>query len=177
MGGLVAFILGLFCWTFVEYAVHGWMSHTYDTFVRSLHAVHHRDPHAVFAVGVWPPVAVSWLAAVYVWRWSDGVLFFTGMACGFALYELLHYRLHFARSLTGLERRLRQRHLAHHFVNSSVCLGVTSPLWDWVFGTEPNPAQMKQFAAATSHIMPLEGRSNARLLGQVMLRGWRRVES
>lgn len=176
MSGFILFLLGLCCWTLVEYAVHGWMSHTYATFARPLHAVHHRDPHAVFAVGTWPPAALVWLAAVYLWRWSGGVLFFSGVACGFALYEMLHYRLHFARSLTRFEQRLRSRHLVHHYVNSSLCLGVTSAIWDRVFGTEPKPAEMKEFTVATSHITPLEGRSNLHMVGQVMLHGWRRAE-
>jgi sterol desaturase/sphingolipid hydroxylase (fatty acid hydroxylase superfamily) len=176
MDGLILFIVGFFSWSFVEYAIHGWMSHTYATFARRLHAVHHRDPHAVFAVGTWPFIAVVWLAGVYIWRWSDGVLFFSGMICGFTSYEMLHYRLHFAHSLTSFEEGLRRRHLIHHYVNSSMCLGVTSALWDRVFGTEPTPAQIEQLTAATRHIAPLEGKSNLHMIGQVMLHGWRRVE-
>jgi sterol desaturase/sphingolipid hydroxylase (fatty acid hydroxylase superfamily) len=175
MDGLILCLLGFFCWTFIEYAVHAWMCHIYQTFASSLHTVHHRDPHAVFAVGAWPLIALSWLAAFYTWGWSVGVQFFSGVVVGFASYEALHYRLHFARSLTAFEEHQRRRHLVHHYVNPSLCLGVTSGLWDRVFGTEPSPEQLAEFSAATRGVVPLEGKSNLWLLGRVMARGWRRA--
>jgi sterol desaturase/sphingolipid hydroxylase (fatty acid hydroxylase superfamily) len=60
-----------------------------------------------------------------------------GALLGFALYEAFHYRLHFRLPANRIEAYLRARHLAHHDRDSQSCFGVTSPLWDRVFGTEP----------------------------------------
>jgi sterol desaturase/sphingolipid hydroxylase (fatty acid hydroxylase superfamily) len=34
-------------------------------------------------------------------------------------------------------RFLREYHLRHHYENGEKAFGVTSPLWDWAFGTLP----------------------------------------
>src|SRR5271154_7417260 len=90
------FIAGLFAWTFVEYVIHGVLGHAHRTFVTPLHDVHHRDPRAVFALGAWIPTAVV-LAAAYAWfGMAAGGIFCGGIVAGFAVYEYLHYRIHFA---------------------------------------------------------------------------------
>ncbi len=45
------FVLGLMAWTLLEYAIHAWLSHTFKTFATPMHEAHHREPHAVFAIG------------------------------------------------------------------------------------------------------------------------------
>src|SRR5260370_27319575 len=53
MNTIAIFILGLLAWTFIEYVIHGWLSHTFSTFVTPIPDVHHRDPHAIFTIGAW----------------------------------------------------------------------------------------------------------------------------
>src|SRR5271154_4564816 len=108
------FIAGLFAWTFVEYVIHGVLGHAHRTFVTPLHDVHHRDPRAVFALGAWIPTALV-LVGMIAWFGLDaGVIFYGGIVCGFAIYEWVHYRIHFVKPTSGVEERLRARHLAHH---------------------------------------------------------------
>ena len=57
-----------------------------------------------------------------------------GVWAGFLYYEWVHYRVHISSSVRGLNSH-RRRHFAHHFVNDRTGFGVTSPLWDVVFGT------------------------------------------
>ena len=157
---LILFVAGAFTWTLVEYAVHGWLSHRYRTFVTPLHQVHHRDPSAVFAIGAWlPAVAIigALLAAVGLTPAMDIVL---GIAAGFASYEALHYRLHFAKPATRWEQRLRLRHLAHHAALPHRCLGVTTAFWDRVFGTEAGGDELDALAGPLASIEPLTGRCN-----------------
>jgi len=59
----------------------------------------------------------------------------TGIWSGFLYYEAVHYRVHFSLSPSGLIARQRRSHFYHHFTNNKRCFGVTSPLWDYVFGT------------------------------------------
>src|SRR5712672_2766504 len=112
----VMLALGLFAWTFIEYGIHGFLSHIFDTFATPLHAEHHRDPHAVFTVGAWLPTAVLSLVVFGIFGLTPATIVWLGIVTGFLGYELMHYRMHFARPLCALEDRMRQRHLAHHFV-------------------------------------------------------------
>jgi dihydroceramide fatty acyl 2-hydroxylase len=158
MGGAAIFLLGLFAWSFFEYAIHGWLGHRFDNVGRRLHYVHHREPRAVFTIGAWLPAAVLWSAGIAFFGMNTGMIFATGVVAGFITYEAIHYRIHFSRPRNSIEHYLRTRHLMHHQAAHNGWFGVTSPLWDRIFGTEPagplNP----------SAVPPLDGPSNVRLL-------------
>jgi sterol desaturase/sphingolipid hydroxylase (fatty acid hydroxylase superfamily) len=156
------FATGLFAWTFTEYLIHGWLSHILATVVGRLHAVHHRDPHAVFTVRAWAPLAIIWIILATSVGWSPGTIFFAGMTTGFVAYEVLHYRIHFSDSSGAFETSLRERHMIHHRRDPRRCLGVTSPLWDLIFGTEPLTG-MDRLRGSVSGTPPLSGRTNVRL--------------
>ncbi len=160
---------GLFAWTFVEYLIHGVLGHAHRTVVSRMHWVHHSDPSAVFALGAWIPVTVVLVGGWVIWGAAPSVILFGGVAAGFAGYELIHYRIHFARPACALEERLRARHLAHHFAQPDAIFGVTSRFWDVVFGTEPEASRMRELAEAGSAIAPHEGASNLdRMIGRVI---------
>jgi len=71
----LAFAAGLFAWTLLEYVIHGVLGHAHRTFVTPLHAVHHRDPRAVFALGAWIPAAVVLGGAWVVFGVTPAVVF------------------------------------------------------------------------------------------------------
>src|ERR1700722_8460569 len=99
------FAAGLFAWTLVEYVIHGVLGHAHRTFVTELHSVHHRDRRAVFAMGAWIPTALV-LAGAYAWfGLAAGVIFYGGIVAGFAVYEYLHYPIHFATPANAVEAR------------------------------------------------------------------------
>lgn len=166
--GIAMFVLGLFAWTLIEYVIHGFMSHIFETFATPLHAAHHRDPRAVFTVGAWLPVAIVTAIVLPVFGITPGVIVWLGIVAGFLCYELFHYRIHFAEPVCKLEQRLRLRHLAHHFEAPGQIFGVTNRWWDRLFGSEPDPARMKAMEASMGKIAPLTGASNFRLI----LRPW-----
>ncbi|HXW84264.1 MAG TPA: sterol desaturase family protein, partial [Candidatus Binataceae bacterium] len=142
LASAIIFASGLFAWTLLEYVIHGVLAHRLHTFAAPLHAVHHRDPHAVFAIRSWIPAGVVWLAALAICGLTAGTLFLSGLLAGFAAYETIHYRLHFCRPSCAVEARLRARHLAHHLHEPGRIFGVTNSLWDRVFGTEPEAARL-----------------------------------
>ncbi|MDH3687654.1 MAG: sterol desaturase family protein, partial [Myxococcales bacterium] len=64
-----------------------------------------------------------------------GLSFTGGFIAMYLLYEVLHRRAH-THPPTGPYGRWRRRnHFAHHFVDPRLAQGVTTPVWDWVFGT------------------------------------------
>jgi sterol desaturase/sphingolipid hydroxylase (fatty acid hydroxylase superfamily) len=165
----LVFGAGLFAWTLLEYVIHGVLGHAHRTFVTRLHEVHHRDPRAVFALGAWIPVAVVLAGGWAMFGAAPAVIFLGGVAAGFAGYELVHYRIHFFKPACALEARLRARHLAHHFREPDALFGVTTRLWDVVFGTEPEARRMRELAEAGAGIAPLAGASNlGRMVGRII---------
>jgi dihydroceramide fatty acyl 2-hydroxylase len=169
---VVSFVAGLFAWTFVEYLIHGWMSHVFVTFATPLHDVHHRDPAAVFTLGAWLPALLLWIAGFALLGPNSPMIVYTGLLVGFVSYEIIHYRMHYVAPSSALERRLRTRHLVHHFRAPDRCFGVTSALWDRVFGTEPSAQQMEQLSASVRGIAPLRTPTN---LARVLRFGGRAV--
>jgi sterol desaturase/sphingolipid hydroxylase (fatty acid hydroxylase superfamily) len=163
--GVILFAAGMLAWTFLEYALHAWMSHRFVTFATALHQVHHRDPSAVFAVGAWLPTAAILGLLLVGFGMTPAMIFLTGLTAGFAVYEAVHYRLHFTPAASRFEERLRTRHLAHHLAMDDQCLGVTSPLWDLMFGTEPRPDDLEALATRLDRVAPIAGTSN---LGRIV---------
>ena len=159
------FTAGLFAWTLLEYVIHGVLGHTHRTFVTPLHNEHHVDPHAVFAMRAYIPTAVVLIVLSIIFGTAPGMIFLFGIVAGFAVYEYVHYRIHFATPSSAVEARLRGRHLAHHLREPDAIFGVTSRIWDVVFGTEPAPERMRELVAAGAQIAPLSGSSN---LGRVV---------
>jgi sterol desaturase/sphingolipid hydroxylase (fatty acid hydroxylase superfamily) len=164
LDSILIFACGLFAWTLVEYLIHAWLSHIFETFATPLHEEHHRDPHAVFTIGAWIPIGAIWLGGLALFGWRPAMVFFTAMVGGFVAYEAIHYRIHFCNPLSAAEASLRLRHLVHHYRMPNASFGVTSKLWDLVFGTEPLGPTMRQLCDSAATIGPLDGPSNLRKL-------------
>ena len=160
MSLLFALLAGWLGWSFVEYLVHGILSHRLRTFVSPLHWSHHRDPRAVFtSPAAWLPAAAlifalaAWLAGPALAAAGTA-----GLVAGFGRYEYVHWRIHFREPRSPRQRRLRDHHLAHHFRNPRAYHGVTTRFWDRVFGTLP--AGWRDDYARVTDRPALEGPSN-----------------
>ncbi len=172
--GPILFAAGMLAWTFLEYALHGWMSHRFVTFATPLHQVHHRDPSTVFAVGAWLPTASVLALLLISFGMTPAMVFVCGLVAGFVVYEAVHYRLHFSPPASRFEERLRRRHLAHHIAMDDRCLGVTTSLWDRMFGTEPRQDEIAAVAARLRGVEPIAGRTNLGRIIEGALSGLRR---
>jgi sterol desaturase/sphingolipid hydroxylase (fatty acid hydroxylase superfamily) len=138
---------GFLSWGLIEYGLHRFIFH-YDAQSRmgrrllyQVHLSHHEDPLArdrIFAslyLSV-PISGVYWLLAwVVSGSWAAASFLFIGMSAGYFCYEWLHFQCHHGRSRLWLLRYLRKYHLLHHYKTPEMRFGVTSPLFDLVFGT------------------------------------------
>ena len=104
------------------------------------HGAHHEHPNnAEFVVA--PPIvsvplgAFFCLAFYLVLGVPAWLAFAAGFIAGYLVYDLTHFGLHQRRPRTRLGRRLREQHMRHHFQDGARSFGVTTPLWDHVFGT------------------------------------------
>lgn len=143
------FPLGVMIWTLLEYGLHRFVFHIQipvqnprlKEIVNASHMAHHAAPRNPDKVLVRPMygLVISLLLGSLLYALSGslfstaGVL--TGIWTGFLYYEAVHYRVHFSLSGSGFVARQRRAHFYHHFTNNKRCFGVTSPLWDYVFGT------------------------------------------
>lgn len=141
---------GVATWTLLEYGLHRFLGHDRRTFPNpfgSEHTRHHAEGNyfaptwkkALVALGAFAVVGA--LAAALAGR-SNGLAFAASFAGMYVAYEGFHRRAHTHRGLTAWGRAMRRHHFHHHFVNPRANHGVTSPLWDWVFGTLERPGRI-----------------------------------
>lgn len=148
--GLLIYLSGLFIWTFTEYTLHRFLFH-YEfkskigkRFHYIIHGNHHDIPDDPTRL-VMPPVAALILASFFYGLFFVLVgpmvvnLFFGGFLSGYLAYDYTHYAVHHFRPRTRWGKWLKQLHMNHHFVNHEQWVGVSSPLWDYVFGTNRRP--------------------------------------
>ena len=139
------FALGLLIWTLVEYAMHRCLFH-YEPRSRwgkrlhfLVHGVHHDPPQDATRLVAPPafslPVALVFYGLFFVvfGRLAPGA--FAGFIFGYLCYDMIHYATHHFSMKRGVGLWLRQYHMRHHYKDDHNGYGVSSPLWDYVFGT------------------------------------------
>jgi dihydroceramide fatty acyl 2-hydroxylase len=161
---LIPLVVGRLAWPFVEYLIHGILSHRLKTFVSPMHWGHHKNPHNVFTSPVaWVPISLLlWGIGTLLLGLPTSSAFIVGLLLGFLRYEYLHWRLHFRAPRHARERQLRAHHLAHHFCNPKMYHGVTTRMWDRVFGTLPADYE-RDYARVVDRPL-LTGKSNLGML-------------
>jgi sterol desaturase/sphingolipid hydroxylase (fatty acid hydroxylase superfamily) len=70
---------------------------------------------------------------------TAGGAFFGGFALGYLAYDGSHYALHHFAMNGKLLRAIKKHHMMHHHADHDGGFGVSSPLWDYVFRTMPEP--------------------------------------
>ncbi len=140
------FLLGVLAWTLTEYAIHRFVFHLkprsklgqYLLFL--MHGVHHDYPNDSRRLVMAPAVSLP-LAVLFYWLFrglfGESLLlaFFPGFVFGYICYDMIHFATHHYRLRSKVGQLLRQNHLKHHYQNGDLGFGVSSPLWDKVFGT------------------------------------------
>jgi len=146
-------LAGWFVWTLVEYLMHRFFFHYHPKTERLrrvfflVHGVHHAQPLCRTRL-VMPPVISIPLAVIFFgvfhlvldvvvgrpW-WFSPV--FSGFVIGYIVYDMMHYTLHHARTKNAYVMMCRRQHMQHHGTCPNMRFGVSSPVWDYVFGTMP----------------------------------------
>ena len=131
---MIAFALGVLGWTLAEYLIHRFDGHGMrgKTPFSKEHLAHHRDPRT-FAAS-WKKAVVACVAAAVLVPLT-GVAFTAGFVAMYLTYEIVHRRIHTHAPIGAYGRWARRHHLIHHHHDPEMNHGVTSPLWDLVFGT------------------------------------------
>ena len=139
------FLGGLFFWTFFEYVMHRFVFHWTSDNPRIqrisyvLHGNHHefpRDKQRLFM----PPVPSLIIASIvfgimYLFIQTYTFSFFPGFILGYLLYGSMHYAIHAWNPPFKWMKPIWRNHHLHHYKNDHQGFGVSSHIWDKVFGT------------------------------------------
>lgn len=140
------FAIGLVLWTLIEYVLHRFLFHFTPSweparmFFFLMHGYHHEFPDDRMRL-VAPPLMFTVLATFFAvtYRLAFGAQLwaplFAGTTAGYLIYDCIHYYAHHARPGSPVGRFLRNYHLRHHFESADTRYGISSPLWDFIFGT------------------------------------------
>jgi len=138
----------LFIWTLTEYCLHRFVFHfpaesragKYLVFL--FHGVHHATPRDKTRLVMPPAGGVILMVVLYqIFRlavpapWIEPFCAF--FIIGYLVYDYIHYATHHFAMRPPLLHFLKVYHLQHHYGAKGLRYGVSSPLWDRVFGTYP----------------------------------------
>jgi sterol desaturase/sphingolipid hydroxylase (fatty acid hydroxylase superfamily) len=146
---ILAFVLGAIAWTLAEYALHRGLGHRRGA--KNAFSVEHLRHHAT--VTYFAPATKKVIAALLVLGAiapplgvafeAEGIAGALGFVTMYATYEVIHRRLHTHAGTTRYGRWARRHHFHHHFSRPRMNHGVTTPIWDWVFGTLEVPERVQ----------------------------------
>jgi sterol desaturase/sphingolipid hydroxylase (fatty acid hydroxylase superfamily) len=142
------FILGLITWTLAEYLIHRFVFHLTGKLKAlkllhyALHGHHHKNPTDKRHLFM-PPIPVLFIVSIifslfYLIFGVSTFYFFPGFEFGYLVYSMIHYSVHVKPYSSGIMKSLWIHHGKHHFENSSLRYGVSSPFWDYIFRTLPD---------------------------------------
>ena len=130
-------LLGLFIFSFLEYAIHRKLLHGSVQILAEGHRAHHANPQGYDALPFFlPALLLSALTGILVLIMPTNYAFLlTGaMTAGYITYGLSHFIIHHHRFHHVFARNWAANHHIHHY-HSDTNFGVTTPLWDGLLGT------------------------------------------
>lgn len=137
--------LGIVSWTLFEYFAHRFLFHmkaegpTAQKISYIMHGNHHhfpRDRQRLFM----PPIPSIILASTlfgltYLIMGNNAWMFFPGFLLGYLMYGTTHYAIHAWNPPFKWMKPLWRNHHLHHYKDAHRGFGVSTTIWDRVFGT------------------------------------------
>jgi sterol desaturase/sphingolipid hydroxylase (fatty acid hydroxylase superfamily) len=149
----LGFVAGLFLWTFTEYTLHRFVFHfrprtaSQAKVIYLFHGIHHHQPRCKTRLVMPPAVSIPLALLFYALfhlilsvvlgkpHWVAPT--FAGFLTGYVVYDMIHYATHHFPMRQAVPKFLKRYHLQHHYKTPDRRFGVSSPLWDVIFGTRP----------------------------------------
>lgn len=141
------FVAGYFSWTLAEYLLHRYVFHMApDNKIKAaiqytLHGVHHEYPKDKSRI-IMPPAGALLIGGIlFLIFWIPmqdyAFAFVPGFLMGYVTYAFMHYAIHAYQPPKNFLKVLWVNHGIHHYKDDDRGFGVSSPFWDFVFGTLP----------------------------------------
>lgn len=134
---VLAVLLGLFAFSFIEYFFHRWMFHTRVPLFEQGHRTHHEQPLGYDSLPFFlPAVVLLTLAGLFSLVMPTGfaLLIAGAITFGYIIYGLSHFIIHHVRFKQPWLRRWAGAHHVHHH-HPETNFGLTTPLWDVLLRT------------------------------------------
>lgn len=150
------FLGGILFWTLTEYIIHRYVFHYQPKTelgqrIHFLsHGIHHDYPKDPMRLVMPPVISIPLALAFYGIFWLVfGSLymapFYAGFVLGYLAYDMIHYATHhFSMKQSRFSLWLKHYHSRHHYEDENYAYGVSSPLWDYIFRTQPKPVKAKK---------------------------------
>lgn len=163
--GVGMFVGGMAAWSLGEYVIHRFVMHELrgKGMPSREHLIHHVDPEnnpgrpvlswiGICVVGavLFVPAGLA-LGARLVELPAVGLGAYLGWLVGYGIYEHIHNRSHTHAPRNAYGRWVRLHHFHHHHGHPMTNHGVTSPIWDRLFGTLERPERIR---VPRRHAMP-----------------------
>lgn len=147
---IIWMLAGFLLWPALEYAMHAGLGHLFlrgKTHFSRQHTRHHAEkdwfaPHAEKALAAAPAFSFIFIVGFFTIGWINALALTFGFASMYLIYEIAHLRAHTHPPKGPYGRWLRKNHFSHHFQNPRKNHGVTSPFFDYLFGTHVNPGKV-----------------------------------
>ncbi|WP_257670062.1 sterol desaturase family protein [Parapedobacter tibetensis] len=141
------FLLGLFIWTLSKYILHRFVFHfkpkgkIMERIHFIFHGVHHDYPKDRLRLVMPPSASIPMAIIIYFFFRlffdpSSLGAFFPGFIMGYLFYDMNHYAIHHANFKSGIWKKIKQHHMLHYYSEPEKGFGVSSALWDKVFGSD-----------------------------------------
>jgi 4-hydroxysphinganine ceramide fatty acyl 2-hydroxylase len=147
LSAVLLIIGGFLAFTLVEYIMHRYLYHMEpdskfkDKLQYSVHGVHHDYPKDKDRLAMPPFISAMYAVILYfVFNFIMGeytFYFLPGFLMGYAAYLGVHYIVHAFQPPKNFLKVLWVNHAIHHYKDPDVAFGVSTPIWDYVFGTMP----------------------------------------
>ncbi len=142
------FFAGVLAFTLLEYGLHRFVFHFDPGDDRNakirlflMHGLHHEFPNDKWRLVAPPLMSFPIAAVVFAVYWlllspTNAFVLFGGTCLGYLFYDWTHYYTHhFRNPKTRVGKLLRRAHAVHHYKLFHLNMGISSPLWDFIFGT------------------------------------------
>jgi sterol desaturase/sphingolipid hydroxylase (fatty acid hydroxylase superfamily) len=151
---VIFFLGGVVLFTLVEYVMHRYLYHIpaetekRRRFQYVIHGVHHDHPRDKARLAM-PPLLSIVLAVLFISLFRliigpNGYAFGGGFLFGYSSYLLAHYAIHIYKQPKNFLGIIWKHHNLHHFVGDDGAFGVSTPFWDYIFGTMPAEPRRKE---------------------------------
>jgi len=162
--------LGVFWWTFLEYAIHRWAYHSKYPFkwmhalMGSFHLYHHMDmsDRRVYNAGFLMVYFIAPVVMAPMWFVTGSFAMTTAFGLGilgaYYAYEWVHYLLHYKIYDRGYLGWIQRYHFYHHERRPDKNFGNSNALWDLLLGThDPAHREFRVSAKAETTMISKHG--------------------
>ncbi|UPM55621.1 sterol desaturase family protein [Gottfriedia acidiceleris] len=146
---VLIFIIGLIFFMFSEYVTHRFIFHIKAPknklllkFMKRIHYDHHTYPDdlKLLFLPIWYSIPnLGSLCIIYFLISKDSIqtiAFGSGLVFMLLVYEWKHYVAHRPiKPITKVGQQIKKLHILHHFKNENFWYGVSTPIFDGIFGT------------------------------------------